>query len=189
MSQENVDLVVTATDAINRADVEASVACFHPEVEWAVSGERFPGFGGTDRGHDGVRRWLEQALEPWESLHIDVEEIAEPSQDRVVVGALMTTRGGGSGVETRLRVWQVFFLTDGQVTKRTGPYWTRDDAFEAAGCGSRRPLRPKPAQSQSAPSSISTVTHAGGPPRAPPQLQTRAPCWARCTASFVPQSC
>ena len=103
MSQENVDVVVTAVDAVNRADVEAFVACFHPDVEWVVSGERFPGFGGTYRGHEGVRRWLEQALEPWASLHLDIEEITEPSQDRVVVGVLMITRGGGSGVETRLR--------------------------------------------------------------------------------------
>jgi ketosteroid isomerase-like protein len=133
MSQENVDVVVTAVDAVNRADVEAFVACFHPDVEWVVSGERFPGFGGTYRGHEGVRRWLEQALEPWESVHLDIEEITEPSQDRLVVGVLMTTRGGGSGVETRLRIWQVFLLADGQVTKRTGPYWTRDAAPEAAG--------------------------------------------------------
>jgi ketosteroid isomerase-like protein len=133
MSQQNVDRVVTAVDAVNRADVQAFVACFHPDVEWVVSGERFPGFGGTYRGHEGVRRWLEQALEPWESLHLDIEEITEPSQDRLMVGVLMTTRGGGSGVETRLRIWQVFLLADGQVTKRTGPYWTRDAALEAVG--------------------------------------------------------
>jgi ketosteroid isomerase-like protein len=37
ISQENVDRVVTAVDAINNADVEAFVACFHPDVEWVVT--------------------------------------------------------------------------------------------------------------------------------------------------------
>jgi ketosteroid isomerase-like protein len=133
VSQENVEVVRTAVDAVNRADVEAFVGCFHPDVEWEVSGEGFPGFDGTYRGHEGVRRWLEQALELWESVHLDVEEITEPSHNRLVVGVLMTTRGGGSGVETQLRLWQVFLVADGQVRKRTGPYWTRTAALEAAG--------------------------------------------------------
>jgi ketosteroid isomerase-like protein len=133
MPQGNVETVLTAVDAVNRADVEAFVACFHPDVEWEVSGERFPGFHGTYRGRDGVRRWLQQALEPWESVHLDVEEIIEPGDDRLVLGVLMTTRGGQSGVETQLPLWQVFVVADGQVTKRTGPYWTREAALEAAG--------------------------------------------------------
>ena len=133
MSRENVELVLAATDAVNRADVDAFAECFHPNVEWEMIGERFPGFEETYRGHEGVRRWLEQVLEVWESFHLDVEEISEPSDDRVVVGTLMTGRGGGSGVQTQLRVWQVFDVADGQCIKRTGPYWTRDAAFEAVG--------------------------------------------------------
>ena len=104
MSQENVEIVLTAVDAVNRADVDAFVACFHPDVQWEVSGGNHPGFEGTYRGHEGVRRWLEQALEPWKSVHLDIEEITKPSHDRLVLGVLMTTRGGGSGVETRLRM-------------------------------------------------------------------------------------
>lgn len=45
----------------------------------------------------------------------------------------MTARGGGSGVETQLRMWQLFFVDGGEITKRTGPYWTRDAALEAVG--------------------------------------------------------
>jgi ketosteroid isomerase-like protein len=133
MSQKNVDLVLSAVDAVNRADVEAFAACFHPDVEWEVSGEPFPGFEGMYRGHEGVRRWLKQALEPWDSVRLDVEEIIEPRDGWLVVGVLMTTRGGGSGVETQLRLWQVFLVDDGQVTRRTGPYWTSDAALEAVG--------------------------------------------------------
>ena len=76
---------------------------------------------------------MEEALDPWEKVRIDVEEITEASDGRVVVGVLMTTRGGGSGVETKLRLWQVFWVTDGKVARRRGPYWGRDEALEAAG--------------------------------------------------------
>lgn len=133
MSRGNVQLVLAATDAVNRADVDAFVECFDSNVEWEMVGERFPGMEEIYRGHEGVRRWLKQVLEPWERLHLDVEEISEPSDDRVVVGTLMTTRGGSSGVQTQLRVWQVFHVADGLCIKRTGPYWTRDAAFEAVG--------------------------------------------------------
>jgi ketosteroid isomerase-like protein len=133
MSQENVEAVMNAVDAVNRADVDAFVASFHPDVEWEVSGERFPGFQGTYRGREGVRRWLEQALEVWDSVRLDVEEITESEDGWLVLGVLMTTRGGGSGVETQLRLWQVFLIDGGLVTKRIGPYWTRDAALEAVG--------------------------------------------------------
>jgi hypothetical protein len=78
MSRENAELLRTATDAINSADVEAFVACFHPDVKWEARDEGFPGFGGTYRGDEGMRRWLKQVVEPWESLHLDVEEMSEP---------------------------------------------------------------------------------------------------------------
>jgi ketosteroid isomerase-like protein len=67
VSQENVELVQTVVDAVNRADADAFVACFHPDVEWEATGDRFPGFLGIYRGHAGVRRWFEEALEPWET--------------------------------------------------------------------------------------------------------------------------
>jgi hypothetical protein len=82
-----------------------------------------------------VRRWLEEALDPWESVQIDVEEVTEAGDDQVVLGVLMTTRGGGSGVETKLRLWQVFWVMDGKVARRQGPYWARNEALEAVGLG------------------------------------------------------
>ena len=133
MPKENEELVRRAVDAVNGADVDAFAACHHPDVVFEVSGEPFPGFGGIYRGRDGVRRWLEEALEPWESAHIDLEEIVEAGDDRIVVGVLMTTRGSESGVETKLRLWQAFWLMDGLVGRRQGPYWAREAALAAVG--------------------------------------------------------
>ena len=87
------------------------------------------------RSRAGVRRWLEEALDPWECVRLDLEEIIEAGEDRVVAGVLMTTRGEESGVETKLRLWQVFWVTDGRVARRQGPYWVRNEALEAVGLG------------------------------------------------------
>jgi hypothetical protein len=80
-----------------------------------------------------VRRWFEEAVEPWESVHNQIEEVTEAADDRVLLCLLMTTRGGASGVKTTLRLWQGLWFRDGLVVKRQGPYWTRADALEAMG--------------------------------------------------------
>ena len=71
-------------------------------------------------------------LETWESIHVEVEEITEASDDRVLVGLLAKARGRGSGVPTELRLWQVFWFAEGLITRRQA-YWTRQEALEAAG--------------------------------------------------------
>ena len=138
MSEENVavspqaiEVISAAVDALNRIDADAFVAVLHPDVEWEASDERSVGFRQTYRGRTEVRRWFRDAFEPWGSLRFQVEEISEASDDRVLLGMLMTTRGEASGAETELRLWQVFWFTDDQVARRMGPYSTRETALEA----------------------------------------------------------
>jgi ketosteroid isomerase-like protein len=132
MSQENVEVIRKAVEAINRRDPDAFLALLHPDVEWEDSGG-YPGARGTYRGRGEVRELFEEVfLEAWESFHVEVEEITEASDDRVFFEALLTTRGKGSGVETELRAWNVFWLADGKVARRQ-VIWTRDEALEAAG--------------------------------------------------------
>jgi ketosteroid isomerase-like protein len=133
MSQENVQRIRDGVDAVNRADAEAFVETLHPDVEWEAGGDRFPGFRSIYRGRAEVREWFEQALEPWDSFHNDVEEITEVNDDLYLLGLLMSTRGKTSGVETDLRMWQLLWVTDGKLTRRTGPYLSRAEALEAVG--------------------------------------------------------
>jgi ketosteroid isomerase-like protein len=133
MSQQNVEVVQKAVDALNRQDADAFVASAHPDVEWEATDDRFPGFRALYRGRTGVRRWFEEAVEPWESIHNQIEEVTEVADDRVLLDLLMTTRGGTSGVETTLHLWQALWFKDGLVVRRQGPYWTRADAVEAMG--------------------------------------------------------
>jgi ketosteroid isomerase-like protein len=134
MSQQNVEVVLQGVDAANRRDPDAFMACLHPDVEWEESGDPFPGLRGIYRGRAEARKWFEEAVvELWERLHNEVEEITEASDDRVFLGILIRARGRASGVETELRAWQVFWLTDGKIARRQGPFWARNEALEAAG--------------------------------------------------------
>jgi ketosteroid isomerase-like protein len=136
MSEENVEIVLEAVDAVNKRDPDAFIACLHPDIEWQESGDPFPGLRGTYRGRAELRRWFEEAIvELWETLHVDVEEITDVPEDRVFLGFLITARGRGSGAETELRGWQVLLCTGGKVASRHGPFWTREEALEAAGLG------------------------------------------------------
>jgi ketosteroid isomerase-like protein len=133
MSHENAEKVREAVDAANARDSDAFVACLQPDVEWEESGDPLPGLRGLHRGQAEVRKWFEEAFgDAWESTHVEVEEITESSDDRVLLGMFLSARGKASGIETELRVWNVFWFSDGKIARRL-VFWTRDEALKAAG--------------------------------------------------------
>ena len=133
MSQENIDAILKAVEALNRRDPDAFAAVVSPDVIWETNPEMV-GLGGIYHGRAGVREFFEQlvGLETWESVHLEVEEITEASDDRVLVGMLVEARGRGSGVPTELRLWQVLWFAEGLITRRQA-FWTRQEALEVAG--------------------------------------------------------
>jgi ketosteroid isomerase-like protein len=133
MSQENVEVVREAMDAVNARDPDAFIACLHPEVEWVDSGDPLPGLRGVYRGRADVRKWFEEAFgETWESSHVEIEGITEASENRVFVETFSTARGRASGVETELRAWHLLWFADGKIARRQ-VFWNRGQALEAAG--------------------------------------------------------
>jgi ketosteroid isomerase-like protein len=131
MSDENVENFRRAVEAFNRGDADAFVALARPDVEWEDAVFWSEG-SKVFRGRDELREWFAQVQEPWESIHIAVEEILEAGDDRMVVGLGLTARGGSSGAETRLQAWQVNWLIEGLTAKRS-VFRDRDDALEAVG--------------------------------------------------------
>lgn len=133
MSQENVEVVRAAGDAVNRGDPEAFVACLSGEVEWEEIGNVLPDLSGIQRGRAEVRKWFERAIvEPWESFHFEEKEITAGIHGRVFAEVVATARGEASGIETNLRIWQVFTFADGKIARRQ-VFWDRTEALEAAG--------------------------------------------------------
>jgi ketosteroid isomerase-like protein len=132
MSRENVEIILRGVDAANRRDVEAFVADVSPDVEWEDS-IFFTEGSRTYRGIAELREWFNQVvIEPWASLRIEIEEITETSDDRVLFGMLLTARGKDSGVDTQQRAWSVQWFAGGKVTRRQ-VFLDRAEALEAAG--------------------------------------------------------
>ncbi|WP_154402230.1 nuclear transport factor 2 family protein [Ornithinimicrobium cavernae] len=73
----SVETVTAWHEAVNGGDIEAAVACCHPEVE--VGGPR-----GTGRGHDLMRGWLRRSGIRLQPQH----ELTESSPGVVVVEEL-----------------------------------------------------------------------------------------------------
>jgi ketosteroid isomerase-like protein len=132
MSQENVEVVLQAIETLNRRDVDAFLSTASPDVEWEDAvfwSEPARTYTGTAE----LREWFNRVvLEPWESVHFEVEEITEAGDDRVFFGGCLTTRGKGSGAETQVRGWSVVWIADGKVTRRQ-VFLDRTEAREAAG--------------------------------------------------------
>jgi ketosteroid isomerase-like protein len=134
VSPVNTDIVRQQIDAANRRDLDAFVALVSPDVEWEDSmfwSEPTQVY----RGRAELRGWLERVIEPWESLHFDVEELTEAADDLVFGGARLTTRGKGSGVETQIRGWFLFRLATGKITARQ-VFLDREEGLRAAGLSS-----------------------------------------------------
>jgi ketosteroid isomerase-like protein len=142
MSEENLEIPRRLIDAYNRRDIPVFMALLHPDVEWipimaALEGRVY-------RGHDGVRRWLDDLAEDWEYFEPCLEEFHDLG-DRVLIFGRWRARGRASGVELENQpaTW-LYEIKDGKaVWMRT--FTDRDEALEAAGLGTVKPDAFKPA--------------------------------------------
>jgi len=126
---ENAMVALRGAQAISDRDLEAILEVAHPDIEFLTH----PGFVGQEpeyRGHAGVRRWLE-ALEPWESFRVEVEELIDTSEDTVVSVSRVTARGSESGAEVEMRTYDVVKIADGKIRRRSH-YQSREEALTAA---------------------------------------------------------
>ncbi len=96
MSEENVEIVRKVLDAVNRGDMDAWLGFLSPEVVW----ESLPlvGFRDVYRVRAEARECIEQLLEDFEEVHLEIEEITALSDNRVLIVSRARGRGRGSGV-------------------------------------------------------------------------------------------
>jgi ketosteroid isomerase-like protein len=131
MSQENVEVVLRLTEALNARDLDRYyVEFFDPEVEWQTSREDPD--AAIHRGRQAYKRYLEQWIESFDGLHADVEEYIDVGDDRVFTWSRFTGRGGTSGAAADWYLAVIFTIRDGKVV-RGEEYFDRDEALEAAG--------------------------------------------------------
>lgn len=101
MTRDNIDVGRELIDAVNRRDLDAFLGLVRPDVEWDDS-EGWPGIAGVYTGPEGVGDWWERFLEVWDSVAIEIEEIIEGSDGRVMMQVAGAFRGESSGVPTEI---------------------------------------------------------------------------------------
>jgi ketosteroid isomerase-like protein len=92
MSEQNVEIVRSAYERLNRGDVEAFVELCDDDFLMDMSERVFN--PDTYRGHDGIRRFYEGVRDVWASYHWSIEETHIAGESVV---ALLHCRGQGRG--------------------------------------------------------------------------------------------
>jgi uncharacterized protein len=126
----NVALVRSLFAAWERQDMEAVFALYDPAIVWDNSTLPGPN-AGVYRGREGVRQFLREWLEAFETHEIHAEDFIDAG-DAVVVRVRVTGRGKASGAEVEMPRWNVYRIRDGLVI-RIEIFETKAEALEAAG--------------------------------------------------------
>lgn len=124
MSEDTADVIRSLFAALEQDDFATALELFDPEVEWSPTEGRY-------RGVEGVGAAFIEWMEPWDEHHIELEEVIETADDRVLVTIRLTGRGGRSGMEIDQRFFQLYSSADGRITRMV-EYVDRDRALEAA---------------------------------------------------------
>jgi ketosteroid isomerase-like protein len=92
-------------EAFTRRDLVAVLAALDEDITW-VCPDVLP-FGGTFRGHDGVRQFFAALPEHWQELRLEPEEFIDDG-DVIVVPVRLRGVGLGGLLESRaLHLWRM----------------------------------------------------------------------------------
>ncbi|MET0510701.1 MAG: nuclear transport factor 2 family protein [Thermoleophilaceae bacterium] len=127
MPPGSVELVREIIEALNRGDVEAMLARMDADFEWRPL--RDSPVSRTYRGHEQVRRYVEDWLSTFEDLRMELEGPIAVG-DYVVVVVRSQGRGRASRIELYGRFCQVWMMRRGRAARMT-EYATRDEGLEA----------------------------------------------------------
>ena len=128
MEEENIALVRTALTALGRRDVELYLTVASPKIELISPASALEG---PSLGHEGVRRFFEEAKTFTESSNVEIEEIRAVGP-RVLALFRVTAVGRASGAETSIDLGGVYSFEDGKI-RRAEIFADREAALEAAG--------------------------------------------------------
>jgi len=129
MSQENVEVVRRFVEAFNARDVDLLVSLSAEDSEWRPFRAQLEGI--VYEGHEGVRQFLSDMDEDWETFRIDALEFHDRDECVAVIGRVKA-RGRGSSVEIESTAGFVHELDRGRV-RRVTSHSDVETALEALG--------------------------------------------------------
>ena len=127
MSEENAALARRGYDAFNRRDLDAFLDLVDADIQFTT---RLIG-SGTFRGHEGVRKWWREVLDPAPDFTIEVNDIRAVG-DMTINHLRVRGRGALSHAPFDEATWMVGRWRDGKAVSWDS-YSTEADALEAAG--------------------------------------------------------
>ncbi len=130
MSKENLETVQRGFAEYNRGDVEGALEEWAPDAVWDWSnGHGFD--AGVYRGRDEIRAFWQQRIAAFEENRLEIVDLVEVEDDRVIVENLAYLRGR-DGIEVEARsAWLITFRDGEQISLTL--YQTKQDALEAVG--------------------------------------------------------
>src|SRR5437764_417935 len=105
MLDDKVEILRRATDAINRRDRETWLPLFDPEAEFRAD-PNWPE-SETVRGREAVWDITVSIVDAWEQAPVEIVELIDAGDDRLVARIRGPVRGKASGVETEFDYWWV----------------------------------------------------------------------------------
>ncbi|HEX3327575.1 MAG TPA: nuclear transport factor 2 family protein [Actinomycetota bacterium] len=129
MSQENVEVVTRAIDAVNARDVDRYLSCCTDNVQLSTPAA---GVGGVYDGPVGIRRFFADVADTAPDFHLHVERLEAIGPNRVLAFMRMTATGRASGVPTETTSGNVYDLVGGKI-ERIRIFPDRNQALETAG--------------------------------------------------------
>jgi ketosteroid isomerase-like protein len=136
VSEHDVELVRRSFAEFNAGMDEGNparafdVGVTAPTFRWTLP----PDAPGMKRAYEGRDGWLE-FIQTWTEdfeWTIEIEEIVDVGDGRVVVNTIQKAIGKASGVPVELRMGAIWHVKDGQIAGADN-YLERDQAFKAAG--------------------------------------------------------
>jgi ketosteroid isomerase-like protein len=126
MSQANVEIVRRSFEAFNARDVDALVSLAAEDCEWVPLRAQLEGM--VYRGHEGVRQFVSDMDDDWESFRIDPLEFHEHGERVAVTGQVAAL--GQSGVRIESVAGFVFELHHSRI-RRIASHSDPEEALEA----------------------------------------------------------
>ena len=129
MSDDNLALVMRGWELWNRRDIDGALELIHPDVEWRP-GPLLLDVDEVYRGHEGVRRFWDEFMAPFDSISVEPERHASAGGE-VVIQAHFRARGR-EGVTGEVTVHHRYTIRDGKLALfHAYPSW--EEAVAAAG--------------------------------------------------------
>ncbi len=135
MSEAQSELVrrmfAAAARALSGEPLEDLYRLLDPEVEWipinaALEGSRY-------RGHEGVRRWIDDMNRDWNAFEALPQEFVDLGDERLLALGTWRARGRTSGVQLDSQPAAWLIQLRNRKTVRMETFTDRAEALEAAG--------------------------------------------------------